>query len=79
VILAGDGPDVNDKDRQCAQQEGHPLLGAAAVEECQLAERVQVREAEHVAIPGFRAREVLHGARNLTDRSELEGPHRSAT
>ena len=40
---------------------------AAAVEEREVAERVEVRQAEHVAIPLFGGRGVADGARDLSD------------
>src|SRR5687768_18177400 len=45
---------------------------AAAVEERELVERVQMRQAEHRAVPMLRLLDVPDGARYLTDRTQLE-------
>src|SRR6185437_342404 len=48
---------------------------AAAVEEREIAERVEVPQAERLAVPALRAADIADGAGYLPDRSDLEVVH----
>jgi hypothetical protein len=52
---------------------GQEQTRAAAIEEREIAERVEMAEAEHAAVPRFRCLDVPHAARDLADRAQLSG------
>ncbi len=64
--------EVQDRVGRRALAFGQEQAHATAVEEGQVAERVEVREPEHLAVPGACRGDVAHVARDLAQRAQLD-------
>src|SRR5688572_3906967 len=67
--------EVQDRLLAAALRFGKEQPRSITIEERELAERVEVRQSEHLLVPALGFANVAHGAGDLTERTKLRSTH----